>query len=98
MPAYLVHNGTLTDPEGYEEYKSRAEKIVAAHGGRYVARGGASEVMEGDWMERFVLVEFPTYAEAREFYYSSEYQALSVISDRTSISSTAIVDGIPPTV
>lgn len=96
MPGYLILHGQVTDPEGYEEYKAIASTLIAEHSGRYLVRGGASELAEGDWQPRFVIVEFPSYQTALDFYHSAEYQDAAKIRQRCSISSLAIVDGLPP--
>jgi uncharacterized protein (DUF1330 family) len=49
MPAYLIADIEVPDPVGYDEYKKRVPAVIAAHGGRYLARGGASEVLQGSW-------------------------------------------------
>ena len=95
MPAYLVLNGEVTDPEGYEEYKAGAQAVIAEHGGRYLARGGAVTPVEGDWLPRVVVVEFPSYDAALAFYHSPEYQRLVEIRKRYSTSSVVIVEGLP---
>jgi uncharacterized protein (DUF1330 family) len=96
MAGYLIHNGTLTDPEGYKAYMAKAEKVVAQYGGRYLVRGGRTEPIDGDWHPRFVVVEFPTFERAGEFYHSPGYQGLGEISERTSVSANVIVDGLDP--
>jgi uncharacterized protein (DUF1330 family) len=93
VPGYLILNNVVTDPQGYEEYKAGAERLIAEHGGRYLVRGGVSTVPEGDWPTRFVVVEFPSYDAALAFYRSPEYEELSAIRKRCSTSSVAIVDG-----
>ena len=61
MTAYVVYQGVVTDPEGYERYKVLAQESIAAAGGRYVARGGDVTVLEGDGPDgRVVLLEFPS--------------------------------------
>ena len=60
MPAYLIVETDVTDPEQYEQYKAASPGAIAAFGGRFIARGGALAVLEGDWNpKRVVLVEFP---------------------------------------
>src|SRR5271170_7976890 len=49
MAAYLIAHIEITEPAGYEEYRKRVPPIVTAHGGRFLARGGAIEVLEGTW-------------------------------------------------
>ena len=95
MSAYLILNGEVTDPEGYEEYKAGAQRVIAEHGGRYLARGGAVTAVEGDWLPRVVVVEFPSYDAALGFYHSPEYQRLAEIRKRCSTGSVVIVEGVP---
>ena len=76
MAAYLVCDIKVTDPTQYEEYKKLAQAAVAHYGGRYLARGGETAVLEGTWQpSRVVVLEFPDLAQARAFYDSPEYKA-----------------------
>jgi len=74
VPAYVMCDITVTDPEAYEDYKPLAAGAVKQYGGRYLARGGRRETLEGDWEpQRVVLLEFPDLEAAKRFYASSEY-------------------------
>jgi uncharacterized protein (DUF1330 family) len=76
MPAYLVSIGAVKNPEGYEEYRKLAGPAVRQYGGRFLARGGESHVLEGSFAgSRVVVVEFPSVARAPEFFDSPDYQA-----------------------
>lgn len=76
MAAYLVVRVQVTDAEQYEKYKALTPDAVAAHGGRFVARGGETEVLEGPAEDRrVVLIEFPSMDNARAFYNSAAYTA-----------------------
>ena len=57
MPAYVIADIDVHDPERYEDYKAGSPASIAEFGGRFVARGGAVEALEGDWEPRFLLVE-----------------------------------------
>jgi len=95
MAAYLIANVEVTDPAGYEEYKKQAPATIAAHGGRYLTRGGAKEVLEGDWApNRVVILEFPSMAALRTWYDSPEYRPLCQIRQRTTKSSVVAVEGL----
>jgi uncharacterized protein (DUF1330 family) len=75
MPAYLIVETDIHDPEQYERYKQASPAAIAAAGGRFVARGGELAVLEGDWHpSRLVLVEFPDLEAARRFYDSPQYE------------------------
>ncbi len=75
MPAYIVVETDIHDPEQYERYKQATPGAVAAGGGRFIARGGELAVLEGDWRpKRLVLLEFPDLEAAQRFYGSPVYQ------------------------
>lgn len=97
MPAYIIGSITVTDPVGYEEYRAKVPAVIAAHGGRYVVRGGQMEVIEGDWpLSRTVVLEFPDMARIKAFYDSPDYAPLLAIRKRTSVSNLIAVEGYVP--
>jgi uncharacterized protein (DUF1330 family) len=77
MPkAYLIVNIEVTNPEKYEDYKVLSGPAMAAHGGRFIVRGGKMEVLEGQWPRpRNVVVEFDSFDAAKAAYHSVEYAA-----------------------
>lgn len=75
MPAFLIVDAEVTDPVAYERYKALAAPAVARYGGRYLARGGAAETLEGEWSpRRIVVLEFSDAAAAKAFYDGPEYR------------------------
>jgi uncharacterized protein (DUF1330 family) len=80
MVAYVISDVAIRDQRLVERYRSLAQASIARYGGRYVARGGAVEPVEGGWTpEHIVIVEFPTMEKAREWYRSPDYaEALAV--------------------
>ena len=95
MPAYLIANVEVTDPVGYEEYRRLAPAAIAAHGGRYLARGGATTVLEGEFTpHRLVILEFPDMARLKAFYDSPEYQPLVAMRNRNARSSLVAIEGV----
>jgi uncharacterized protein (DUF1330 family) len=95
MPAYLYADIEVTDAAAYTEYRLGAPAVVAAYGGRYLARGGAVEVLEGDASpQRVALVEFPDMARLKAFYHSAEYQALKAIRSRASHATFTAIEGV----
>jgi uncharacterized protein (DUF1330 family) len=76
MPAYIISMMTVTNSEAYDGYRALAAPAVAKHGGRFLARGGKYEVLEGGFPgSRVVVVEFETFDKAKAFYDSPEYRA-----------------------
>jgi uncharacterized protein (DUF1330 family) len=75
MPAYVIVETNVTDPECYEQYKAAAQAAIAAGGGRYLVRGGEIAVLEGDWQpSRLVVLEFADLAAVKRWYDSDAYQ------------------------
>ena len=76
MPAYVLVDCEVTDPVRYENYKKLAPSAIAKYGGRYLVRGGATTLLEGDWRpNRIVILEFPDADVARRFFDSAEYRS-----------------------
>ncbi|HEY2817464.1 MAG TPA: DUF1330 domain-containing protein [Casimicrobiaceae bacterium] len=95
MAAYVIANIEVIDPVVYEDYRKGVSATIAAHGGRYLARGGAIEVLEGEFdVKRFVVIEFPDVAAIRAWYASPEYQPLLRLRQRTSKGMLMIVQGL----
>jgi uncharacterized protein (DUF1330 family) len=95
MPAYLIADVDITDPDAYAEYSAGVPATIAAHGGRYLARGGLVEVLEGSWTPgRTVVVEFPDIDALKTWYHSDEYVALMRIRKRASTASFIAVNGV----
>jgi uncharacterized protein (DUF1330 family) len=97
MAAYLLAEIEVTDPVGFEAYRRDVPGLIARFGGRYLARGGAAAVLEGDRpVKRTVLLEFPDMPTLRAFYASPEYQPLLALRQASSQSEVLIFDGVPP--
>ena len=94
MPAYVIVDIDVTDPTGYEEYKRLAPPSLALYGGRYLARGGDTEVLEGDWMpKRLVILEFTDLAHARQWIESPEYRPARQLRLRTARTNMILIEG-----
>ncbi len=75
MPAYVIADVKVSDPEKYKQYMALSPAAIEAAGGRFLVRGGAHDVFEGNWQpSRMVVVEFPDMASARAFYDSARYR------------------------
>ena len=94
MTAYWIAHVTVTDPEAYKGYQALAPAAFAAHGARFLARGGPHEVLEGPALERHVVIEFPSLTAARACHASPEYQAARALRDGAATVHVAIVEGV----
>ncbi|MEM9030837.1 MAG: DUF1330 domain-containing protein, partial [Pseudomonadota bacterium] len=75
MPAYWVARAKINDPVAYKKYTDLVPAIIADHGGKVLARGGAYEIMEGpEYFHRFVVIEFPTFEAGVACFKSEAYQ------------------------
>ena len=87
MAAYVIADVTVKNPDVYAEYRSQVLATVTKYGGRFLVRGGACEVVEGEWRPgRVVVIEFPDMAAAKAWYGSAEYGPLVKLRDRCQIS------------
>jgi uncharacterized protein (DUF1330 family) len=96
VSAYVVVEVDVENPEGYAEYAPLATESVAKHGGRFLVRGGKSEVWEGEWAARIVVLEFESLDAARAWYFSDDYQAAAAIRHRHSHARMVAVEGTAP--
>ncbi len=95
MPAYVIANVEVTDAVAFGEYLKAAPATVAAHGGTYVARRGAVEVLEGDWAPtRLTILKFDGVGQAKAWYESPDYRPLREIRKKATKSKILIVEGL----
>ena len=94
MPkGYVISRADIRDPEAYARYAAAATKVIAAHGGRPLARGGRHEALEGAARARNVVLEFDSYDAARAYYHSAEYQAAKALREGAAEMEMVLVEG-----
>ena len=95
MAAYAVVNVRVTDPDRYAQYREKAPDTIAQYGGKYLARGGTVEVLEGEWNpQRLVVLEFESVERLREWYDSPEYASLKQLRIETTSTEFVVVEGL----
>ncbi len=95
MSAYVIVDVEVTDPAGYDQYKQLAPAAVELYGGRYLARGGRAETLEGDWaVNRLVILEFESIENARAWLNSPEYAPARAMRHKYALSKMAVVEGV----
>ena len=95
MPAYFVAELETTNPAGMEAYRAAVPATLAQYGGRFVVRGGTSELIEGGpEPKRIVILEFADAAAIKRWYNSPEYQKILPGRLENSTGRAFIVDGI----
>ena len=95
MTAYVIVDIHVTDPVGYEEYKRLAPAAVELYGGKYIARGGKTEILEGDWSpNRLVILQFESSKRARQWLNSPEYSEARKMRHQTADSNMVVIEGL----
>lgn len=95
MPAYVIFDVEIRDLARYQDFMSQVKPALEAAGARYLARGGAHKVHEGDWSpRRIVIIQFPSMAAWESFYNGPVYQGLKNIRDECSSARLVAVEGL----
>jgi uncharacterized protein (DUF1330 family) len=95
MAALMIVDIEVLDPVPYEDYKRLASAAIAAYGGRYLVRGGRSEVLDGDWTpRRLVVLEFESVEQAKAWRSSPEYAEAKKVRDRCARANMVVVEGV----
>ena len=94
MPAYLIGQIEVTDPERYQEYRAQVPAVLAKYEGRFLVRGPQVTVVEGKYDgQRLVVIEFPSMAQLEQFYRSPEYAPLIALRKSASTGDLWAVPG-----
>jgi uncharacterized protein (DUF1330 family) len=95
MAAYVILDIEVTDPTRFAEYRELAPPAIAAYDGKYLARGGTTEVLEGSWKpHRVVVLEFPSVERARQWLESPEYRTARAIRNASATTDAIVVQGL----
>jgi uncharacterized protein (DUF1330 family) len=95
MTAYVIVDINVTDPVRYEDYKRLAAPTVELYGGKYIARGGKTETLEGDWSPtRLVILQFDNTEQAKSWLNSTEYSAARSLRHETANSNMVVIEGV----
>ena len=95
MPAYVIALVDIKDPVRYEDYRRLVLPTITAYDGRFIARGGRTEVLEGAWApRRVVILEFPSVERAKEWWHSPEYSEAKAIRQATSEGTLIVIEGV----
>jgi uncharacterized protein (DUF1330 family) len=94
MKGYVIVNVDVKDPVRYQEYIKAAPPSIREHGGRYIARGGRTEKLEGDFEpRRVVLLEFPSFERARQWWSSHAYAHAKALRQSCARADLVLVEG-----
>ncbi|OLD63488.1 MAG: DUF1330 domain-containing protein [Chloroflexi bacterium] len=95
MAVYFVVDVNIDDPQSYAEYSKQVGPMVAHAGGRFLVRGGATEMIEGNWQpQRLVVIEFADTEHFRAWYDSPEYAQVRSIRFNASTARAVLAQGV----
>ena len=95
MSGYVIANINVKNPEAYKEYVGKVKPTVEKFGGEYLVRNGEFKVIDGEWKHpRTVVIKFPTYKKAWEWYNSEEYKPVKTIRLANSVANGIIIKGV----
>lgn len=95
MAVYVLADIEVLDAASFEAYRQKVPATIAAHGGRYLARGGSTETLEGGWSpKRCVILEFPDMDRFRSWWDSPEYVPLRELRQRATRSNLVVTQGL----
>ena len=95
MSAYVIADIDVQDPVRYDDYRKMVPASIAAYGGRFLARGGKVESLEGPWEpKRTVIVEFPSVDRAKAWWDSDEYAPAKALRRSASQGSLILLEGL----
>lgn len=95
MSAFIIVDVKIKDPLSYERYKTMTPGSLAAYGGRFVVRGGPTQVLEGPWTPgRIVVLEFDSAERARAWWSSEEYREAKELRQSIADTKMILVDGL----
>ena len=95
MSGYLIAQLNMTDKESFKLYAKTVPESVKKIGGKYLVRAGEFKSMQGKWdFTRNVIIEFPTYEKALEWYNSDLYKPLKELRQKGSEGNIIIIKGI----
>lgn len=95
MSAYVIANVEITDPETFAEYRKGVQASLDPFSGRFLARGGRAEALEGSYaVKRMVIIEFPDYERAKAWWDSPGYRPLLEMRQRSARTDLVVVEGL----
>jgi uncharacterized protein (DUF1330 family) len=95
MSAYVIVDIDVKDKDAYAGYIQMSPTSIAAYGGRFLARGGRTEKLEGEWTpKRLVILEFESLDRAKQWLDSPEYAPAKAIRHRTASTNMVVIEGV----
>jgi uncharacterized protein (DUF1330 family) len=95
MTAYVIIDINITDPVRYEEYKTLAAPTVEPYGGKYIAHGGTTEILEGSWAPgHLVILQFESVEQAKNWLNSIEYHEPRRLRHEAAVSNMVVIEGV----
>ena len=91
---YIIVRVSIHNHELFQQYPILSTEVMKKYGGKYIIRGGKTEVFEGNWpVDRTTVVEFESFESAKRCYESVEYSQAMKIRQRSSKGDLILIEG-----
>ena len=91
---YWVANVDISDLDEYKKYVAANAEPFRKYGGKFLTRGGKSEIVEGKLRRsRVVVLEFASFELALACYRSHEYAAARKLREPASVADIIVLEG-----
>lgn len=91
---YIIGRISVHDLEAYKRYVAKATDAIQKYGGKFLVRGGAFEILDGEARSRNVVIEFESVQAARTYYHSPEYTEARIMRCAASVGDFVVVEGV----
>ena len=91
---YIIVRVSINNDELFQKYPPLSTEVMKKYGGKYIIRGGKTEVFEGEWpVDRTTVVEFESFESAKKCYESVEYLEAMKIRRNSTKSDLILIEG-----
>ena len=95
MPAFIIVQVDVTDPEAFATYRDQVPPTLEPFGGKYMVRGGEQDVLEGDWAAaRTVVLRFPSVERAKAWHASDIYEGPKALRQSAAKTNMLVIEGL----
>ena len=91
---YIIVRVSIQDANLFQKYPPLSSEAIKKYGGKYIIRGGKTQVMEGEWpVDRTTVVEFENFEKAKKCYESIEYSEAMKVRQKSTKSDLILIEG-----
>lgn len=97
MPAFIIARVDIMDHDQYQHYLKTAPSVIEQYGGKVIARSESPLPLGGqEETRRIIILQFPSVARAKEFYFSPGYQEARKLREGAADGELSVIEGVMP--